>query len=292
MKEKLPFSFARLLLALTEREVNYSEFSPASRKWLEQFITDNVLEYRLVGRQQKKISCRDVANLNSYLHRRYAIPSLTNYVHFLEQEEGERNDAVRAASDSKQSKTKVMKGFMVNAYEELICGLNGAPFPLKRIPGTFTLVSDFKSFQIPADVTVVIVENHENFREIERQRYLFEGIRPLFVWRFLNSSSIVSWLNVIPNDYIHFGDFDPMGIHIYLSEFKSKISGQRGRFLIPANVEELLINHGDTTRFEDQEKILPSIASRLPEELKALYDLIVRWRKGLDQEILILQGEK
>lgn len=287
--KKIPLSFARLLRLLLTSELNYADFnSTSNKKLLELFITDNVLEARLLGKQQRKIFCSDKVNLTQYLHNKFGISSLDQFILFLERDETERRDAVLAASDSKLRKTKVLTGFLVNCYEELPCVLNSTPFCIKPIPGAFTFISAYKTFSIPPDVTVVIVENHENFREIHRQRHLFMGIKTLFVWRYQNSNTIAAWLNSIPNNYIHFGDLDLKGIHIFLAEFKNKITGDRGKFFIPPDIQALLLKHGEKSLYDKQKAILPALRKHPDTELSPLIELITRYRKGLAQEALIL----
>ena len=42
------------------------------------------------------------------------------------------------------------------------------------------------------------------------------------------SSDLRTWLQTIPNQYVHFGDFDLAGIHIFLTEFQKHL-GTRAR---------------------------------------------------------------
>jgi len=287
MKTKLTLSFARLLRALLNGDINAADFRSSNKKLLGQFIQDNVLDFRLIGKQQRKIFCPNADNLAKYLHNKFEIPALDGYINFLEKDDIQRSDAVRAVTDTKFRRTKVFTGFLLNCYDELICELHLRPFFIKPTAGAFIFVSAYQYFKIPADVTVIVVEGHENFREIARQKYVFEGLKPLFVWRYQNSTAIADWLNLIPNAYIHFGDFDPKGIHIYLSEFKSKIHGDRGQFLIPPNLEKLLIEHGEKNLYEKQKSSLHLIRALNYQEILPLIELIAKHKKGLAQEILI-----
>lgn len=287
MRNRITLSFAKLLQSLLNAEVNAGSFNSSNKKMLEQFLKDNVLDFRLVGRQQKKIFCADADNLCLYLHNKFEIPSLDEYVTFLERTDTQRSDAARAVSDTKFRKTSVFTGFLLNCYEDLQCEMDCAPFLVRPMEGAFTFISAYRLFKIPPDVTVVVVEGHENFREIARQKYLFGGFRPLFLWRYQNSNAIAEWLNLIPNRYIHFGDFDPKGIHIYLSEFKTKIPGDRGEFMIPPDLETLLIRHGEKALYEKQKKYIPLIRGMNHEKLLPLIDIMERHKKGLAQEILI-----
>jgi hypothetical protein len=285
---KLTLSFARLLKQLMEgQSVNYGSFQGRSRSALEQFVNDGVLDIEFVGTQQKKVSCTNTQNLVSYLHHKFEISDLDVYISFLEQEDTERSDAVKAASNSKHKNTKVFSGFLINAYEEITCTLQGESITVKPKPGTFTFIYDYENFRIPADITVVGVEGHENFREIERQLYLFKNIKPLFVWRYQNSNAIADWLKLIPNQYLHFGDFDPKGIHIYGSEFRNKVGKDRCRFLIPDHLESLISAYGEKELFEKQIDYLNQIDNDQYAEVVEVVNLLKKFRKGLAQEILI-----
>lgn len=286
---KISLSFAKLALALTQGEqIGQASFQGGNRALLEQFLKDGVLDFIPVGRQQKKIVCPDAVNLLRYLHNKFEIPSLPGYINLLEKEDSQRSDAVKAASNSKLKSVKVFTGFLVNAFDEIQCVLNKTPFSIKPVPGAFTFISDYRNFEIPPDVTIVGVEGHENFREIARQRYLFESIKPLFVWRYQNSISIAEWLKGVPNQYVHFGDYDPKGIHIYLSEFKSKLAPERCSFFIPEDLEILLSTHGEKDLFEKQQSYLKLIeAEKGSSALSGVIALLRKYKKGLAQEILI-----
>lgn len=64
-------------------------------------------------------------------------------------------------------------------------------------------------------------------------------MKVLFVSRYPQSKDLCAWLKMIPNRYIHFGDFDLAGVSIFLSEFYSEL-GERAEFYIPADVEQRL----------------------------------------------------
>jgi hypothetical protein len=287
MKVKITLSFARLLRSLLNCDLNAADFSASNKKLLAKFLDDNVLDYRLIGKQQRKVFCPDISNLYKYLHNKFEIPSLDGYIDFLEKEDTQRSDAVRAVADTKFRHAKVFTGFLVNSYDKIMCELHKQTFLITPAAGAFTFITSYRDFQIPVDVTVVVVEGHENFREIARQKYLFDGLTPLFVWRYQNSTAIAEWLKSIPNPYLHFGDFDPKGIHIYLTEFKKKIPAARGQFLIPANLEALFTQHGEKALYEKQKKYIPALHVSNQPELAPLIDMIVKHKKGLAQEILI-----
>lgn len=202
-----------------------------------------------------------------------------------------RSELVQRFGDSKIVSVRTCPGFPVNVYEPLEVELGPVSesfnFWLRPVPGAFTFISDWQNFRIPKDVIVVGVENMENFRFVKQQRYLFEnlGAPILFASRYPQSGDFVSWLKSIPCRYIHFGDFDLAGIHIYLSEFRKYLPASRCEFFIPKDIEERL-RHGSQERYFSQISRFRDLSCDDP-RVHYLIDLIHKYRRGYDQEGLI-----
>lgn len=205
-----------------------------------------------------------------------------------------RSELVRNFGDSKLVSIRTCPGFPVNVYEPLDIELGptgtASKICLEPLPGAFTFVADWHNFHIGNDVVVVGVENMENFRFVSQQHYLFEnlGVPILFASRYPQSGDFVRWLMSIPNKYIHFGDFDLAGIHIYQSEFRKYLEPSRCEFFIPKNIEELIRN-GSQDRYFNQIDRFRDLCSDDP-RLEYLIGLIHKYHRGYDQEGLILQG--
>ena len=205
-----------------------------------------------------------------------------------------RSELVRNFGDSKLVSIRTCPGFPVNVYEPLNIELGptgtASKICLEPLPGAFTFVADWQNIHIGNDVVVVGVENMENFRFVSQQRYLFEnlGVPILFASRYPQSGDLVRWLMSIPNRYIHFGDFDLAGIHIYQSEFRKYLEPSRCEFFIPKNIEELIRN-GSQDRYFNQIDRFRDLCSDDP-RLEYLIGLIHKYHRGYDQEGLILQG--
>ena len=204
----------------------------------------------------------------------------------------ERLTRAEIASETGNSKLVVVRscpGFPVNTYEPISCMLNGREFMVHPQEGSFLFVADWQSFFIPEDVVVVGIENMENFRMIRQQRNLFEQcigtVRLLFVSRYPQSTDLRSWLQIIPNRYVHFGDFDLAGIHIFLTEFHAHL-GARSSFIIPQDIEERLAK-GSLERYNDQYARYNRISSDIT-EVQSLINLINKYHRCYDQEGYIL----
>ena len=208
------------------------------------------------------------------------------------------NSRSSMASETGNSKLVTIRscpGFPVNTYESIECRLNNEPFTINPQEGCFLFVSDWRTFTIPEDVTIIGIENMENFRKVRQQRLFFDeylhkhGLsqRILFVSRYPQSTDLREWLVTIPNPYIHFGDFDLAGIHIFLSEFQKHLGIERTSFLIPEDISSRL-RYGSTRRYNEQYARYKDIKSdRI--EIQQLIDLIHHERKGYDQEGYISQ---
>lgn len=192
-----------------------------------------------------------------------------------------RSEQVTKGANSKMRQTRAFKGFLLNCYESIETTLHEEPFLLSLAQGTSIFMQDYEYFRIPEDVVVVGIENGENFQQIRRQKYLFEGMRVLFVSRYPQSKDLCTWLKSIPNRYIHFGDFDLAGVSIFLSEFYSELR-ERSEFFIPADVEERIKN-GNQRLYDNQYKKYRYM-NISDERLKSLVEIIHRYRRVYEQE--------
>lgn len=197
------------------------------------------------------------------------------------------------AKDTGNSKLVMIRscpGFPVNSYVPIECTLGGKPFMINPPVGSFLFVSDWETFTIPGDVMVVGVENMENFIMIRKQRKFFDQYLPahglsnrvLFVSRYPQSADLRQWLCTVPNHYLHFGDFDLAGIHIFLSEFQQYLGAERSSYLIPDDIASRL-KSGSVKRYDEQYSRFKNIKSDV-RELQQLIELIHYERKGYDQE--------
>lgn len=205
--------------------------------------------------------------------------------HTLLADEASRSSQASATGNSKLVTVRSCSGFPVNTYEPIPCRLSGREITIAPEEGSFVFIADWQSFTIPQNVIVVGIENMENFRMIRRQRALFEqtiGIdRLLFVSRYPQSTDLRSWLQSIPNRYVHFGDFDLAGIHIFLTEFHANL-GERSSFFIPADIEQRLTN-GSMERYNAQYHKFRNLTTSLP-NLQHLIDTINKHHRCYDQE--------
>jgi hypothetical protein len=278
---KIPLHIAEKLLQLQQGETLAA--SSAKHAVIEELVSENVVQK--TGRVQKKLSVPDKNSLNIYLQNKFGINDLQQYIEILKQENISRNDLTKISGNSKLKKVRTFKGFLVNFYEPIQAKINGNKTVINPTIGTFTFVYDFETFEIPADITIVGIENPENFRHIEKQKYLFENVKPLFISSYPQNQSkdLLKWLKTVPNKYLHFGDFDFAGIGIYLNEYK-KYLAEKAEFFVPENIEQMLKDYGNKDLYDNQKINFDAITENNLNELVAL---IYKYKKGLEQEVFI-----
>lgn len=239
------------------------------------------------GKNRSNIQIIDRQQLKLFLKNHYSIDDLILYIETLKSTDLIRSDLVAIATDSKVRYLRTFKGFLVNCYYPQYATLNNEDVSIYPHEGTFNFIYDFESFIPDKVITIVGIENPENFRHIGRQKYLFNNIQPLFVSRYpqYQSKDLIRWLQSIPNNYLHFGDFDFAGIGIYLNEFK-KYLGNRANLLIPEDIDTLIKKNGSKKRYDDQ-RINFDLNKIKDNDILHLIDSIHRYKKGLDQEIFI-----
>ena len=195
--------------------------SRLSSKLLDELIAENLLLVVTHG-SRKSYRARDVEAL-----KRYLIDKDENYRMLDVSSSVSRASMAAETGNSKLLTVRSCPGFPINSYKPVLCSLRGDEFVINPPEGSFAFVDDWQHFVIPEDVVVVGVENMENFRMIRKQRTLFESVLGdktlLFVSRYPQSTDLRSWLQDIPNRYIHFGDFDLAGINIFFDRI-SEIS--------------------------------------------------------------------
>ena len=255
---------------------------------ISEMLDNGILKKQIQGRSKALIFLPQPKPLNDYLHNHYGISNLQNYIDKLQKNDLKRAVAVAISSDSKLKRIRTFKGFLINCYDPIHATLNGKPFIINPLAGTFQFISDFENFTIPEDITVVGIENPENFRYIEKQKYLFENIKPLFVSRYPQNQSkdLLKWLNSIVNKYLHFGDFDFEGIGIYLYEYKKHL-GEKANFFIPENIEKMISDYGNKKLY-DKQRFRIDIQTVKEKNIIRLIEIIQKYKKGLEQEIFVL----
>ena len=281
---KLRLGDARKLLQMIQGESVPS--SGLSRQLAEELLAEDLL-WQQVNGSKRKFTLRDANALSTYLAQRYGIQvSLEEWISVMESNGVvSRARQVEVASCSKAKSIRTFTGFLVKSYQPIVASFRGEPLLINPPQGLSLFMEDFTHFRLADDVTVVGVENGENFQHIEQMRHLFEGTKALFVSRYPQSLDLRTWLQGISNPYLHFGDFDLAGIHIFLTEYYAHL-GPRARFFIPPDIETRL-QTGSTHLYDCQYDHFKEM-NVVDERLKPLVEMIHHYRRVYEQEGYLL----
>lgn len=224
-------------------------------------------------------------SLLNYLYNHYIRCTLDEYI-----ERGQaapsRSNNIRMSGDSKLKETELWQGFYFKVSEPIHAQWQGKPLTLLPYPeGIPVFMPQPETLSLPEDVTVVMIENSENFLKIETQLPLFQGLKCFFVSFYPREqhSYFIEWLQKQPNNYVHYGDFDFAGIHIYQSQYKKYVSGE-SRYLVPSGLLPLFRRYGKRALYNNQLFLQALIKADEP-GISELLEIIKREHKGLEQEI-------
>lgn len=276
--------------ALIEKLISLRDgkWIPASRLkglWVEELLSEGVIISKSQGTRRMLYApdgsafCRALSMIDE------SLANLEHIYELLQTKDHNRSAQATATGNSKLIAMRSCPGFLFNSFQPIVCALNAKEFVVAPQEGSMIFVTDWQQFSIPTDVVVVGIENMENFRMIRKQRALFEhsiGKDPLlFVSRYPQSSDLRKWLQMIPNRYVHFGDFDLAGINIFLTEFHVHLPG-RASFLIPDDIEKRL-QKGSNQRYQNQYQHFHNLQTDIP-SLQHLIHLIHTLHRCYDQE--------
>lgn len=269
------------------KELSEGKKVPLSR--LKARIFQQLIQEQVLLRQKEShgwnIYTDHPQSLLNYLYNHYIRCTLDEYI-----ERGQaapsRSNNIRMSGDSKLKETELWQGFYFKVSEPIHAQWQGKPLTLLPYPeGIPVFMPQPETLSLPEDVTVVMIENSENFLKIETQLPLFQGVKCFFVSFYPREqhSYFIEWLQKQPNNYVHYGDFDFAGIHIYQSQYKKYVSGE-SRYLVPSDLLPLFRRYGKRALYNNQLSLQALIKADEP-GISELLEIIKREHKGLEQEI-------
>lgn len=120
---------------------------------------------------------------------------------------------------------------------------------------------------------------------IENQIELFGEMKCFFVPYYPREhyKYFTEWLQKQPNNYVHYGDFDFAGIHIYQSQYKKYVTG-KSEYLVPKTCFRLFKRFGKKELYDNQLNLLDRLDINEP-GIRKLIQTIQSEHKGLEQEV-------
>jgi hypothetical protein len=253
---------------------------------IQELYNEEVIQKQVKGRSKVLYYIDNPQYLEAYIRNNHGINHLTKYLETLKDKSATRADAVETASNSKLTKKRTLEGFFVTSYEPIETKLFNNTLTINPPFGTSVFVNEYRNFNLFPDTTIVGIENAENFKYVEKQKYLFQDKKVLFVFKHPQSNDLIKWLETIPNEYLHFGDFDFCALTIYYSQYKKRLQAKCNLFM-PPDLESYIKDNGNKHLYNDQLRFEPKGDALNEKLIQEIVALIHKYRKGLEQEIFI-----
>ncbi len=281
---RLPISFARCLTRMLNGEVlKASEIT--SKPLLKTFLDDGIIVTRAAEGRRHTYLCPNPVSLHNYLLTQYDIISIESYIRQWDEGASDGQQSLEAVKSTKALRESGLQGFFIKAFNTNL-SLAGEAIP--TLPkGVELFVHHPEKLEMSPSALVVGVENPECFVKFHRLRHLFPQEELVVVMRYM-SLSPNRWLASVSNAYLHFGDFDPSGISIYIHEFRNKLAPERCSFFVPENIGKLINRFGSALLYDSQVFQLQNIKAEDYPEVGILIRLLHHYGKGLEQERLLL----
>jgi len=280
---KISPKFIKILIRLQNKErINGGEFK-SYLHLVEPMFREGGLRRKQISKQRFEVSLINIDSFNLYINRKFNIEDLNGYLLNLQNPNVKRADMLTTSTDDKAITINPFNGVYIASYDDIDIFIDGKKTKLNTLNGTALFVSSACKLEISKELLVVGIENAENLHFIVKQIEYFSHIREkkIFVYRNL---FMLSWLETIENNYLHYGDFDFVGISIYKSQILPRVKADK-RFFIPSNMEELL-EQGQSDLYYKHYAYKNNILG-IDEEIDALIALIEDYKKTVRQEFLI-----
>lgn len=280
---KLNLSDAKAFRELLSNDtILESTFGQSGKKILSNMEENGIVSIKRLNRRSREVSLISMESLNSYLNNHFSIQNLDAYIDTLQSSDISRAALAKAGLSTKIRSNNPKAGFHMNSYDNVEVTVNSDKLKINFPIGTALFIHKDAKLQIDPQALIVGVENFSNILSIESQSKLFQTDKKiLFIER---SKYLQQLLAEVENEYMHWGDIDLAGIHIYLGEYH-KIVKDRGRFFIPNTIREDL-KSASNELYKKQFIKYKFLKSDIP-YIQELIDLIRKNETTIEQEYYI-----
>ena len=269
---------SRIIDDITGSDLNRLKqlFSPAKVKDGTNVVLSGVFEIfhhdfsvGIVRGEKLQLTPRDIRQIRKIIKEQSGFDLLTDPIPH------SRTEMAQFFPNEKLS-SRPVKDKMIKIYGVLSTNINGKSYDLEEGMNIEIALSHLKSIE---HSQVVIVENYEAFSQF-RSINSDVCLNPLVIYRGDKESVVIS--KEIAKSFLHIElvawfDTDPSGISFAVASGASHI-------LIPSISREALIEHGNSTLFEDQYRYWERVSKVLPSKLEALISSV---EKGITQESIV-----
>lgn len=214
-----------------------------------------------------------------------SIEDIDSYIKKIFDNKASRDIIQKYHNDSKKIPSKSMRGLYISSLQKIDVILNGEAISILSYNGLGYFFFYTEKIELYEDTIVVGVENYQVIWFAKRYKKFFNNPNILFVAK---TPYMLKWIKTLKNEYIHFGDCDLSGIHIYLNTMLPRLlKAKKTSMFIPRNIEELIKKHGNSELYEKQKQYKENLLTN-DEKINHLIEVIVKYKKVIEQEGLSL----
>ncbi len=219
---------------------------------------------------------------NNYLLN--SLDDIERYIQTMFKSDISRDTIQELNSSTKAKESKSLRGLYISSLQPMDIMLNNKTINIAPFNGLGYFLFHTEKIELSEDTIVVGVENYQVIWFAKKYKAFFKKKKVLFVVR---NSFMREWIGTLENEYIHFGDFDLAGINIYLNEIVPRLQkSKKYSMFIPKNIQTLICEKGNRELYEKQTQYKNIVVE--DKEIKELRDLIVKYKKVVEQEGLFL----
>ena len=221
---------------------------------------------------------------NFFRNNGYKISSVNDIEAYIEEIIGAQpsRDVIQEwTSNTKTKKSKSLKGLYLSSLKNLDIKINDETVTIVPVNGLGYFCFHTEKIEISKETIIVGIENYQVIWFAKKYKEFFDRDNILFVVR---NEYMREWISSLENEYIHFGDYDLAGIHIYINEIVPRLrNSKRYSMFIPDNIEYLIHEYGDLEIFKNQKEKYKNLTV-LDNGVNKLQKIIKNEKKGLEQE--------
>lgn len=281
--QKISLKDAEALLGVLNGDyTRESTFSKRGKVALKEMSEGGIVTLKRENARTRSVVLINRIAFNNHITQAYGIASLEGFIQAMRLQNPTRSELTDLGEDDKVRSVNPKSGMHINSPDAIEVRINGQQLTLSFPEGCALFVDKNTHLEIDEDVLIVGIENFENIKFSLKERALLPVEKKLI---FVERGPVLrEYLKGVPNEYLHFGDFDLPGIFIYQTEY-APIAGERGNFFVPTNINDL-IKQGTTTLHDVHLKKYASLTG-ITSEIESLIGLIKREKRRLPQEFFL-----